>query len=168
MNPTHIHLALTHFPIVGSFLAIGILLYGIISKNIPVQKVAFVIFIAMAILTVPVFLTGEEAEESVEHLAGVSHDIIEEHEELAEKAIWLMGLLAAFSILSFYSLTKELKSSALLSKVTLLISVLTFVMFAVVGSHGGEIRHSEIRDGVQQTNNHQADDEHGEKDHDDD
>ena len=41
----------------------------------------------MAVLTIPVFLTGEETEESVEHLAGVSHDLIEEHEELAEKAI---------------------------------------------------------------------------------
>lgn len=145
MNPTHIHLTLTHFPIIGTFLAVGILLYGIISKNEGVKKVAFAIFIAMAILTIPVFLTGEEAEESVEHLAGVSHDLIEEHEEIAEKAIWLMGLLAALAILSFYTMSKKLKSSTLFAKITLFISILTFVMFAIVGNHGGEIRHSEIR-----------------------
>ncbi len=87
MDATHFHLVSTHFPIVGTIIGIGILAYGNYSNNDSIQKVALITFIAMAILTIPVFLTGEEAEETVEHISGVSETIIEEHEELAEKAI---------------------------------------------------------------------------------
>ena len=56
-----------------------------------------------------------------------------------------MGFLAAFLLVSLYTMLKKSNSSNLLIKITLLISFLTFVMFAIVGSHGGEIPHSEIR-----------------------
>ena len=147
MDATHIHLMLTHFPIIGIIIGIGILIYGQSSKNDSIKKVALSTFIIMSLLTIPVFLTGEEAEESVEHLAGVSENIIEEHEELAEKAIWLMGLLGVFSLASFYAIVKELSFSKTVILITLLISLATFGLFAKVGNLGGQIRHSEIRDG---------------------
>ncbi|MEQ9405605.1 MAG: hypothetical protein RIM99_18595 [Cyclobacteriaceae bacterium] len=99
----------------------------------------------MSILTIPVFLTGEEAEESVEHLSGVSENMIEEHEELAEKAIWLMGLLGALSLLSLYAIVKKISFSKTLTLSTLVVSLITFGVFAKVGNLGGQIRHSEIR-----------------------
>ena len=99
MDATHIHLILTHFPIIGTIIGIGILTYGQFSKNDSIKKVALSTFIIMSLLTIPVFLTGEEAEESVEHLAGVSENIIEEHEELAEKAIWLMYFFTSSSLI---------------------------------------------------------------------
>ncbi len=145
MDHTHIHLVLTHFPIIGAIIGIGILAYGQYSKNDSIKKVAFVTFVLMAIMTIPVFLTGEAAEETVEHLAGVSENLIEEHEELAEKAIWLMGLLGVLSIVSFFAIVKKLSFSRTISLVTLLISLATFGIFAKVGNLGGQIRHSDIR-----------------------
>ena len=68
MDATHLHLVLTHFPIVGTILGIGILAYGQFAKNEAIKKVALVTFIVMAFLTIPVFLTGGEAEETVETL----------------------------------------------------------------------------------------------------
>ena len=146
MDATHFHLLLTHFPIVGTIIGIGILAYGQYSKNDSIKKTALVVFLLMAILTIPVFLTGEEAEETVEHLAGVSENSIETHEELAEKVIWLMGLLGAMSLVSFYAITKKLPLSNKLTLVTLVVSLVTFGLFARVGYLGGQIRHSEIRD----------------------
>jgi hypothetical protein len=99
----------------------------------------------MAILTIPVFLTGEEAEETVEHITGVSEQLIENHEELAEKAIWSMGLLGALSLINFFAIVKKLSFAKTISIITLIVSLGTFVHFAKVGSTGGEIRHSEIR-----------------------
>lgn len=145
MDATHIHLLLTHFPIIGTIIGIGILTYGHFSKNDSIKKVALVTFIIMSILTIPVFLTGEEAEESVEHLSGVSENMIEEHEELAEKAIWLMGLLGALSLLSLYAIVKKISFSKTLTLSTLVVSLITFGVFAKVGNLGGQIRHSEIR-----------------------
>ena len=152
MDATHLHLMLTHFPIVGTVIAIAILAYGLFSSNDQIKKVALFTFIAMAILTIPVFLTGEDAEETVEHIAGVSEQIIEQHEELAEKAIWLMGLLAAFSVASLFAIIKKLSSAKVLSIITLVISLVTFAVFAKVGNLGVQIRHSEIRTSTSQLN----------------
>ena len=145
MDATHLHLVLSHFPIIGTIIGIGILAYGQFFKNIEIQKVALAIFILMAILTIPVFLTGEEAEETVEHIAGVSEQLIENHEELAEKAIWLMGLLGILSLINFFAIIKKLSFAKTISLITLIVSLGTFGLFAKVGSTGGEIRHSEIR-----------------------
>ncbi len=119
--------------------------HGQFSNNNTTKKVALVIFILMAILTIPVFLTGEEAEESVEHLAGISENLIEDHEELAEKAIWLMGFLGAFSLVGLISMVRKLSFAKTVTLITLLISLATFGVFAKVGNLGGQIRHSEIR-----------------------
>ncbi len=160
MNPTHLHLILTHFPIIGSFIGMAILAYGIFKKNIEIQKVALALFVFLAIVTIPVYLTGEEAEESVEHLADVSEKIIHEHEELAEKAIVLFEILGALSLFALYSLKKNIAFSKRLIQVALLLSLITFGVFAKVGSYGGQIRHSEIRDGnTSQFENHDDDDD---------
>ena len=68
MDATHLHLMLTHFPIVGTIIGIGVLAYGQFINNNSIKKLALAIFIVMSILTIPVFLTGEGAEETVEHL----------------------------------------------------------------------------------------------------
>ena len=145
MDSTHLHLTLTHIPIVGTIIGIGILAYGQFSKKGEIKKVALVTFMVMAILTIPVFLTGAEAEETVEHIAGVSEQLIENHEELAETAIWLMGLLGILSLINFFAIIKKLSFTKTISLITLIVSLGTFGLFAKVGNTGGEIRHSEIR-----------------------
>ena len=145
MDATHLHLILTHFPIVGTIIGVGILAYGQFSKNNGIIKVALITFILMAIFTIPVFLTGEESEETVEHIAGVSERLIGDHEELAEKAIFLMGLLAALSAISFFAIMKKLSFARTITLVTLIVSLVTFGVFVQVGNLGGQIRHSEIR-----------------------
>lgn len=145
MDATHLHLILTHFPIVGTIIGIGILAYGLFTKSEAIKKVALVIFVLMAILTIPVFLSGGEAEESVENLAGVSEQLIENHEELAEIAIWFMGALGVLSLITLFAIIKKWSSAKILSIITLVVSLGTFGLFTQVGNTGGEIRHSEIR-----------------------
>jgi len=161
MDATHLHLVLTHFPIIGTLLGVGILGYGQFSKNDDIKKVALVTFVLMAILTIPVFLTGEDAEETVEHIAGVSEQLIKNHEELAEKAIWLMGLLGVLALVSLFAIIKKLSFAKTLVLVTLITSVVTFGLFAQVGNLGGVIRHSEIRtdssNNQVESNDHQSD-----------
>ncbi len=145
MDATHLHLALTHFPIIGTIVGVLILTYGLYSKNDSVIKASLGTFVLMAILTIPVFLTGEPAAETVENLPGVSENIIEEHEELAEKAIWLMGLLGILSIFGLYAIYRKLSFSKIITTAVLIISLATSGLFAYVGNLGGQIRHTEIR-----------------------
>lgn len=145
MDATHLHLALAHFPIIGTIIGTALLAYGLIIKNFEIQKVAMITFVVMALLTIPVFLTGEEAEEAVEHLPGFSERLIDEHEELAEIAIWLMGALGVLGIIAYYAIRKNFSFAKIITVITLILSLATFGIFAQVGNLGGQIRHSEIR-----------------------
>jgi uncharacterized membrane protein len=168
MNAAHLHLVLTHFPIVGTAIGIGILIYGQLVKNSAIKKVSYGIFIVMAILTIPVFQTGEGAEETVEHLAGVSEELIEKHEELAEKAIWLMAFLGVLSVVNLFVSLKNYPLAKVLGLITLIVSLGTFGLFAKVGNLGGQIRHSEIRILNTGNQNPQSESHHEENEHEED
>lgn len=151
MSPTHIHLLLNHIPILGSIFAALLLLYGIIIKSKSVTDAALLAFIITALFTVPVFLTGEPAEESVENIAGISKAALEEHEESAELSLWMMEALGLFSLITFVLQKKENKLSGKLTIAVFLFSLITFVLMARTGNEGGKIRHTELTNGTVQT-----------------
>lgn len=146
MNPTHIHLLLNHFPIIGTLIGSAILLYSIIKKQDTGKVTGAFIIVVMAIIAIPVLLTGEPAEESVEHLAGISKAIIHDHEEASEKAFWLMEITGVFSLLAivFYKIKSRLAPKAFL--VAFIFSAITFFAMAWAGNLGGKIRHPETSD----------------------
>lgn len=145
MDTTHLHLLLNHFPIIGTLIGILILAYGIYSGSRRTTKAALFTIIIMSLIAIPVFLTGEPAEESVENLPGVSHAIIEEHEEAAEIAIWLMAILGIISAISLINLISKNQINKSLVSTALFAGLLTFAAMARTGYLGGKIRHSEIR-----------------------
>ena len=145
MNGVHLHLLLNHFPIIGLLIGIGVLAYGIFKNNQQINVIGLVIITLMAMIAVPAYLTGEEAEEAVEHIKGVTDDLIHEHEELAEKAILLMAVLGALALTSLYAIKKELAFAKKITLITFIVSLVTFGLFAKVGNLGGNIRHSELR-----------------------
>lgn len=99
----------------------------------------------MALIAIPVFLTGEPAEDKIENLPGVVESIIEQHEEMAEIAFWTMlaaGLIAGITIALQLLQNKMAKSFVMIS---VLISLVSFGLMARTGYLGGQIRHTEIR-----------------------
>jgi uncharacterized membrane protein YjdF len=146
MNPTHIHLLLNHFPIIGTLISSAILLYSIIKKQDTGKITGAFIIVVMALIAIPVLLTGEPAEESVEHLSGISKALIHDHEEASEKAFWLMELTGVFSLLAIvlYKIKSAFTSKAFL--VAFAFSAITFFAMAWAGNLGGKIRHPEISD----------------------
>ena len=145
MDATHLHLLLNHFPIIGTLIAILILAYGIYSGSRRTTKAALFTIIVMSLIAIPVFLTGEPAEESVENLPGITHAIIEEHEEAAEFAIWMMAILGIISAISMVNLISKNRINKSLILIALFAGLLTFAAMARTGYLGGKIRHTEIR-----------------------
>jgi uncharacterized membrane protein len=148
MNYTHLHLLLTHFPIIGSIAGTLLLLYGIWKKNAVIREVSLVLIVIMSLIAIPVFLTGEPAEETVENIPGVIESIVEEHEEAAEIAFWVMLATGAFSLISLT--VNRMKSGAgnALVMVSLALGIISAGLMARTGYLGGQIRHTEIRGGT--------------------
>lgn len=146
MNEAHLHMVFNHFPIIGTIFGLGILVYGIISKNNSVKNVSYVLFIISALFAFLSMSTGEGAEEMVEDMPNIGHHIIHEHEEIAEKLALILYLLAAVSIFGLYANIKNNSKARLTSFIAVLIAVIGVVLAQSVGTSGGEIRHTEIRD----------------------
>jgi uncharacterized membrane protein len=151
MNDAHWHLVVNHFPIIGIIFGLGILIVGFIMKNKTVKNTAFVLFIIAAVFAFASMYTGEGAEEMVEDMPNVGHQIIHEHEELAEKLAILLYALAIISLGSLYAAIKKHKLAKVLSIVTLILAVVAVVLATKVATSGGEIRHTEIRVNTLQT-----------------
>jgi uncharacterized membrane protein len=162
MNEAHVHLATNHLPIIIPFIALVVLLIGMFSKSDAVKRTAFFLFILGAIATFPAFESGEEAEEIVEHMAGVSHDLIHEHEEKAELFMVLSYLLGALSLVGLWANWKKKKFADTLMYVIALYSIIVLYMAKEAGTSGGEIRHQEIRSTFKK-----AVEKNGEKEHED-
>lgn len=156
MNATHLHLLLNHFPVIGTLIGSGLLLWGIIKKQDNVKSIAAAVLALMAIIALPVYLTGEPAEESVEKLPGVSEAIIELHEDAATIAIWLMGITGIAAIAALFFTWQKAKAAAVVFIAAAVLSVISFAAMARAGYYGGQIRHTEIRDaatGINQNEN---------------
>lgn len=153
MNFTHLHLMLNHIPVIGIMFGFLILAWGFLRKAEEVKTVGLIVLTFTAFVALPVYLTGEPAEETVEGLAGVSEQIIELHEDSA-----LVSLVLAMATggLAFAGLLLKRFASVNIARVSmfavLFLSFVTGAFMARTANLGGEIRHTEIRQTGQNTN----------------
>jgi hypothetical protein len=145
MNELHLHLLFNHFPIMGSFFGLVVLVTGMAMGNSSVKRTGFSLLILTSLFTLPAFFTGEGAEEIVERLPGMTKNIIHEHEEMAELSLWLaeiMGIIAAIALfmdIKIHPFSKFFTIAALSANIICLGSMVK------TGNSGGEIRRPEIR-----------------------
>ena len=141
MNAAQIHLLSNH---ISAFLYRNlILLISIFIKSDIAKRIGYLILVLGGLFTIPTFLSGEGAEEIVEQI-GRSHDLIHEHEELAETFAYLnylVALLAAFA-LGLTGKRHNGKNTPFMIVLTLSIIVAGFAL--CTGESGGEISHPEI------------------------
>jgi uncharacterized membrane protein len=145
MDLIHLHLLLNHLPVVGTLFGTVFLIWGLAGKDQTVLRVAYVTFVAISIVTIPVVLTGQVAEEVVEQLPGVSETIIESHETVAEITLWGVLLLGAVSLLALHLARRDRYPSGLASTTAVVLALVVLVLMIRVGYTGGQIRHTELR-----------------------
>lgn len=159
MNPAEIHLTITHLPIFGAFFAAITLGVGLVKKNntLLLLGTAFMAISAFGIIVA--HNSGEGAEEIVEHLPGVSHDAIHEHEEAAEPLMPIAFITLLLSGLTIYFAKKK---AHLLSKSGVVMLVISLLMLGVgirAGWMAGYIKHQEAR-GQVTSSEHEEHEEH--------
>lgn len=145
MNDAHLHMVVNHFPIIGTILGVGVLICSFLFKNTSYRSVAYGLFIVSAVFAAVSMGTGEGAEEMVEEMPEIGHQIIHDHEEWAEKLALFLYLLGLTSIIGLYFDFKKHSKAKLIAILALLISIVGVFFAKQTGTSGGEIRHTEIR-----------------------
>lgn len=149
MNWAHIHLMLNHIPVLGTGFGLALLAWGMVRRNDGLQRAALAAFVVVALAAIPVYLTGEPAEDMVEHLAGTAEPAIEVHENAALVSLIGVELLGAIALAGLF-LSRATWAPVALTRAALVVSILTAGLMARTANLGGEIRHAEVRAGAAQ------------------
>lgn len=147
MNPAHLHLVLNHIPIIGTALSVFVLIVGILKKSDEVKKTGMLLMVVTALLTIPVYISGNSAEGKVEgNYEDVDEEYIEVHEDAALYsfiAIDVVGTIAIMLLILYR------KPKALPQAFVYLMLVLMLIVNGMMGytaTMGGRIHHPEIRE----------------------
>jgi uncharacterized membrane protein len=157
MSIVHLHLLLSHVPVVGIVFALVIFGASLLFREGVSIKFALWVSAALAVVAVVVYFTGGAAEEAVEKLAGVTGSAIDKHEEAAEVTTVAMSVFGALclAVLGFFRrrpVPRWVAVSGLVGTVAL--GALT----GWTANLGGQIRHTEIRSANLQQSDHEPDD----------
>lgn len=158
MNWPHVHLLLNHVPVMGVPFGFLLLAAALARKSLELTKASLGVFAVVALLTIPVYLTGEPTEEVVEHLPGISESFIEEHEEsalLSLVAIEILGVLAVAGLVLF----RGSSIPTWFVTTSLVLSLLAAVSVGWTANLGREIHHPEIRSDFSPASEDDQDDE---------
>jgi uncharacterized membrane protein len=146
INWAHVHLLINHVPVIGVFGGILLLAYALVRKSEEVKMVSLGVFVLIALVTIPVFLTGEGAEDVVKHIPGVTETYIGRHEELAELTLVLMEILGVLALTALVLLKLRGTIPTIIVILVLVMSLITATAVGITANLGGQIRHTEIRD----------------------
>lgn len=143
MSAPHIHLILNHFPVVGATAAAGLLTLAVLMRRDVLARAGLWALVVSAAVAVPVYLSGDAAEDVVEEL-GVAEAVIEAHEEAALLALVALLVLGAVSVSALWLYRRTRMPRKLVVGLWVL-SLGAGLLVARAANRGGEIRHTEIR-----------------------
>ena len=133
-----------HLPIFGSIVLFFLMVHAIFNKKEKQIRIYLWFYVLVALIIIPVFLTGDPAGELIKKLPGISESLIDSHETFGYISLITILVLGVSSLaaLRFFR-TRELLP-AWFKYSFLIVSFIAVLVISWTGKTGGEIRHSEI------------------------
>jgi hypothetical protein len=144
LNAAHLHLVLNHVPTLGAFVGLGLLLMALIRRNEALQQIGLEVLFIIALVTLPVFVTGAAARPALKNGPAFSDTALRSHLDAAIAGftvIELAGFAAWFAL--FQSSRRGRASRSVVTTATLLLAV-ALLLTGRAATLGGEIRHPEM------------------------
>jgi hypothetical protein len=148
VNLPHVHLLLNHWPIIGTFIGLALFFIALMTRNYDLKQASLVLFAVLAVLTIPVYLSGNAAADAMKKQAGWPTALVTSHEGAAMLAFLALELTGIFSIFALWPSTTSAKNEFFArlwaQRAVLASAFVTAGLMIVVGNTGGNIRHAEI------------------------
>jgi uncharacterized membrane protein len=143
MALSHLHLVLNHLPVIGSVVALGLLLLGITRRSADLRRAGLEIFAIVALLTLPVYLTGLGAQTETDRSEPLMTGI-RAHHDAALLGSGFMLLTGLFAWIALWQTRRMARPVPGVHGAVLLFGVLTLAMMGRAANLGGQIRHPEV------------------------
>jgi len=146
MDAPHIHLLLNHFPTVGFLVGLAVFAAGLARRSDDLIAAGLVALFLTSALSLTTYVSGDDTEQVLKAVPGVSQPLIDAHENaalIALTAMQVIGLLSWITLWRFGSNSRFHRRSLVLVS---LFAVAAFALMAIAANLGGHIRHPEIDD----------------------
>ena len=143
-NFVHMHLLLNHVPTVGTIVALGLLLLAFAKRSEELKRGALALFFAIALISLPMYMTGYSAQKAIKDRPGVSAALIQRHQSAALVALILMEATGVAAWFGLWQGKKPTGASRWNAPVVLLLATVTVGLMASASTIGGQISHPEI------------------------
>jgi hypothetical protein len=145
-QPEYVHVLLNPLPVYGLLISWIALIAALISKSRRALIVTLLLVFMSSISAWPVFEFGQQGYDRVLAMADDDgHAWLDEHQERAEKVIYIFYALAALSVAAVVLPLRWPKSSGPLAIAVVLLGAAALASGCYIAYAGGKIRHREFR-----------------------
>ena len=145
-QPEYVHVLLNPLPVYGLLVSWIALVAALISRSRRALIVTLLVVFITSISAWPVYEFGQQAYDRVLAMSDDDgHGWLDEHEERAEKVIYIFYTLAALSVAAIIIPLRWPKSAVPLAITVVLLGALALGCGCYIAYAGGKVRHREFR-----------------------
>jgi hypothetical protein len=144
VNLAHLHLIMNHVPTVGSVAALCLLFLGYARRNEHLKHVGLEVLFVIALLTLPVYVSGVAAHQELRPFKEVSDDAIRVHQDAALIGFIVMEFAGFVAWVALWQWRRHGRAAPGLVPAATVLLVLALAVMARAANLGGDIRHPEI------------------------
>jgi hypothetical protein len=141
----HLHLIMNHVPTVGSVVALALLILGYARRNDHLKHVGLELLFVIAVLTLPVYVSGVAAHRELREIKEVSDDAIRIHQDVALFGFAWMEFAGFVAWVALWQWRRRGRAARGLVPVATALLIVSLAVMGRAANLGGEIRHPEIR-----------------------
>lgn len=147
-SATHLHLMLNHLPVLGTIFVFIVLAWGLVRRSREITSLGLLFTVILALVTIPVYLTGEPTEHQQRRATWFDKDRAHEHEEKAERGLIAVLATGAVALGALFLRRGGRAGNGMVTGLATAGVAVSAVLFALAALEGGEIHHEELRPGA--------------------
>jgi hypothetical protein len=144
-NIAHLHLLLNHVPTVGAVVALGLLIVAFVRRDEPLKLAGLEVLFAIAVLTLPVYISGVAAHQKLKNQPGISDDAMRVHQDAALDGFMVTEFAGFVAWIALWQSRRRGRATPGLVPAATVLAILALVIMGRAATLGGDIRHPEIR-----------------------
>jgi hypothetical protein len=125
--------------------AVCLLLFAIVKKNDSLKKITFQLLVAISLMALPTFMTGNASQAILQNQSDVTKGLIQAHENAAIWTLTLMCITGTFAWFGLWQFRRFSRPGFGNTTAVLIFSLLTTAAILRTANMGGDINHAEIR-----------------------
>jgi hypothetical protein len=144
MALSHLHLVLNHVPVIGSVIALGLLLLALARRSADLRRAGLEVYVIVGLLTLPVYLSGLGAQPEVAERPEVSITMIRAHHDAALLGSVVMLITGVVAWVGLWQTRRMARPARGVLGTVLLLAVISLALMGRAANLGGQVRHPEM------------------------